>query len=194
MEYLYHGSAVQGIESLRASSALHGTGERVVYLTDSVPYALFYIWDEKHTGFQYKHITAWLEDGLAQYEEQFAGQLAAFYQGAAGWLYRVERTPEMRPVEGREGLFSVLEDTSVADAEYIPDVYAALLEQEVQGKAKIWRFSERSPEKQKELTGMVAQAIAQNSFYPGKEEAAFFQRFFPDAWQAARKWGTGEKP
>ena len=74
MNDLYHGSAAKGIRTLEAGSLLHGTGQRVVYLTDSLAYALFYLWDEAHVGWPQKHVTAWVEAGLAQYEEQFAGQ------------------------------------------------------------------------------------------------------------------------
>ncbi|WP_322168960.1 hypothetical protein [Acutalibacter caecimuris] len=191
MAWLYHGSPVEGIRRLRAGSRLHGTGEPVLYLTDSPAYALFYIWDVGRTGYPCKHVTAWLDGGIAQYEEQFAGQLAAFYQGAAGWLYRVERTPEMLPVPGREGLFSAPADTPVAGADFIPDVYAALEEQAQEGRARIWRFTERTPEKQAELTGMIAQAIAQNGFYRGRPEEGFFRRYFADAWERAQEAGHG---
>lgn len=189
VEYLYHGSAVGGIQSLRAGSILHGTGERVLYLTDSAPYALFYIWDENRTGFSYKHITAWLKDGLAQYEEQFPGQLEAFYRGASGWLYRVERTREIQLVEGREGLFCALGDTAVAEAAFVPDVYEALLAHEAKGRAKLWRFEERPPEKREELMERAAQWIARNGFFPGREEAAFFRQYFPEAWLRAESLG-----
>lgn len=188
MEYLYHGSAVGGITKLRANSVLHGTQRRVLYLTDSIPYALFYIWDPRRTGFQYKHITAWLEAGQANYEEQFPGQLQAFYQGASGWLYRVEKTPEMEEVKGREGLFCASEETPTA-AEPIPDVYEALLSYEAVGQVKIWHFAQRPPEKQEELTQRIAQCLAQNAFYQGREEAGFYRRFFPEAWERAERMG-----
>lgn len=185
MEYLYHGSAVGGIRRLRAGSVLHGTDRRAAYLTGSAAYALFYIWDERRAGFPKKHVTAWVADGLAQYEEQFEGQLAAFYQGAAGWLYRVERTAEMGAVQGRESLFYAPGGADVAGAAFIPDVYAALLEEEARGRAKIWRFSQRPAEKREELTAMMARLIAENGFFRGKEEEGFYRRYFREAWQRA---------
>lgn len=191
MAFLYHGSAVGGIRRLRAGSRPHGGGGPVLYLTDSPAYALFYIWDQRRTGYRYKHITAWLEGGQAQYEEQFDGQLAAFYQGAAGWLYRVEPTPEMRPLPGRAGLFAAPGDAPVAGAAFVPDVYAALLEEESQGRARLWRFGERPPEKREELTARIAQVIAQNGFYRGREEEGFFRQYFPAAWERAQEAGHG---
>lgn len=41
MAQYYHGTNVSGISVLRAQSGLHGAEKKVVYLTDSAPYALF---------------------------------------------------------------------------------------------------------------------------------------------------------
>ena len=83
MDYLYHGSAVPGITALEARSTLHGTDKQIVYLTDSIPYALLYIWDGARSGSPVKHVTAWVEGGAARYEEQFPHQLERFYQGVS---------------------------------------------------------------------------------------------------------------
>jgi hypothetical protein len=68
-EYLYHGSDYSGITELEARSKLHNTDKKVVYLTDNIPYALYYIWDEKHHGYSEKHVTGWIKNGVAYYEE-----------------------------------------------------------------------------------------------------------------------------
>lgn len=57
MEYLYHGSCMAGITKLQAISRLHNTQELVVYLTDFVPYALYFIWDIEHNLYQGKFVT-----------------------------------------------------------------------------------------------------------------------------------------
>ena len=85
MPSLYHGSAQGGLTELKAFSSLHGRGDRVLYLTDCVPYALFYIWDGARLGSGRKHVTGSVRQGRAWYEEQFPGQLEAFYEGASGW-------------------------------------------------------------------------------------------------------------
>ena len=86
----YHGSAAADIQALEPRSLLHGTADRVVYLTDHVTYALLYIWDEQHNGRAGKYVTGWIKDGVACYEEQFPNQLQTFYQGVQGYLYTVE--------------------------------------------------------------------------------------------------------
>ena len=185
MEYLYHGSAVPGIKTLEARSILHGTDQRIIYLTGSVPYALFYIWDEGLTGSPVKHVTGWVKDGAAYYEEQAPRQLERFYRGVSGWLYRAPKGPEARAVEGRESLFYRVGDTPV-EAEYIPDVYEALLRHEAAGELVVLRFEEQTQRRQDELTGLIAEVIIRAGFYNGDEtQRAFMKRYFPLAWERA---------
>lgn len=191
MGFLYHGSGTEGLEVLQARSTLHGTGERVLYLTDCVPYALFYVWDVALLGCERKHVTGSMRQGNAWYEEQFPGQLEAFYAGASGWLYRVEHSPDMEALAGREGLFYARKDTPVAGAEFIPDVHKALLEWEARGQLEVSRFEDRTPADQAELTERIAQMIARNGFYPGKPEAGFYRRFFREAWAQAVRMSHG---
>lgn len=190
-EYLYHGSPAAGIERLRAGSKLHGSGEPVLYLTDNPAYAMLYIWDFERAPC--KHVTAWISGGRARYEEQFSGQLEAFYGGVEGWLYRVERTPDMVSVEGREGLFAALGDQPAAGGGFIPDVYRGLLERERLGDLKVLRFTERTPAEQAELTGRIASFIGANGFFGGREEAGFYRRYFREAWEMAGGLTNGAK-
>lgn len=184
MKYLYHGSAVPGIEALEARSILHGTDRRIVYLTDSIPYALLYIWDEGRTGSPVKHVTGWVKDGAAHYEEQFPHQLRRFYEGVSGWLYRTPRG-DARAVEGREGLL-YLEGDAPVEAEYVPDVYRALLGHEAAGRLRVLRFTEQTPARQDELTGLIAQVIVQAGFYRGDGvQERFMKTYFPQAWERA---------
>lgn len=191
MPGLYHGSAQGGLTELKAFSSLHGTGGRVLYLTDCVPYALFYIWDAALLGCERKHVTGSVRQGHAWYEEQFPGQLKAFYGGASGWLYRVERGPDMEPLAGRESLFYAREDVPVAGAEFIPDVHKALLDWEARGQLEVSRFEDCAPADKAELTERIAQMIVRNNFYRGQPEAGFYRRFFREAWALAEKMTHG---
>ena len=184
MDYLYHGSAVPGITALEARSTLHGTDKQIVYLTDSIPYALLYIWDGARSGSPVKHVTAWVEGGAARYEEQFPHQLERFYQGVSGWLYRAPKDAA-QPVDGREGLFYV-DGGTPAEGEYIPDVYGELLRHEAAGRLDVLRFIRQTPARQEELTDLVAQWIVREGFF--REDGiqrAFMQAHFPAAWDRA---------
>lgn len=185
MEYVYHGSAVPGIKALKARSVLHGTDEQVVYLTDSVPYALLYIWDKGVTGWGGKHVTAGVVRGQIYYEEQVPNQLERFYKGASGWLYYAPRTPEMGAVDNRERMFYSPGDTPV-QARYVPDVYRELLRYEAAGELVVRRFEARTPERREALVEMMAQVIAEAGFYEGdRERQAFMRRYFTQAWERA---------
>jgi len=185
VEYLYHGSAVGGITALEARSKLHGAERRVVYLTDNIPYALFYVWDEGRTGYAGKHVTGWVKNGVAYYEEQFPHQMEEFYRGVPGWLYRAPKGPEIRAVEGRESLFYSPIDTPVK-AEYRSDVYEEFLRFEAAGKLKVLRYLEQTKERQAELIALIAEAIARADFFQEDEaQRAFMKRYFSKAWERA---------
>ena len=100
----YHGSCTPGIMLLEARSRLHNTEEKVVYLTDNIPYALFYLWDEEHNGWSVKHVTGWTKNDIAHYEEQFPDQLKTFYQGVSGYLYCIS-----------EAFFIIMEESRVVE-------------------------------------------------------------------------------
>ena len=188
MEFLYHGSAKPGITELETRSALHNSEKAVIYLTDCIPYALCYIWDAEHNGYSGKHVTAWIQDGITCYEEQFPHQLAVFYQGVSGYLYRIGKHCGMQPVQEREGVYASLEKVNVAGAEWIPDVYEALMQQEQLGFFKIFRYHEQSEQRQNELIDFMARAIVKSGFYRSDPlRAKFMQRHFSEAWQRAAK-------
>lgn len=66
-KFLYHGSVSADITELKANSPLHGSDKKVVYLTDNIPYALFYIWDGGHNNYTRKFVTGWIKNKIAYY-------------------------------------------------------------------------------------------------------------------------------
>ena len=187
MKFFYHGSNVAGITQLEARSNLHHSEEKVVYLTDCCPYALFYIWDAEHNGYSGKHVTAWVKNGIAYYEEQFPEQLKTFYQGVSGYLYCVSDSEDIKQMEGRDNLYYCSANVPVCKAEWISDVYEELLCYEAEGKLTIHRYNDQTPERQNELTGLIAKAIVQAKFYENDQEnREFMKRHFSRAWQRAK--------
>ena len=186
MKYFYHGSIITGITQLEARSKLHNTEEKVVYLTDCLPYALFYIWDAERNGCNDKHVTGWVKNGVAYYEEQFPEQLKTFYQGVEGNLYCISDGPDIKPVNGRENLFYCTNDVFVSKVEKITNVYEELLRCETEGMFSVLRYNEQSSERQDELTNLIASAIIHNNFYEdNKEYREFMKRYFGRAWEKA---------
>ncbi len=181
---LYHGSAVPALTELRPLSILHGSDEKVVYLSSSVPYALLYIWDAEKTQYSSKWVTGWVKDGIAYYEEQFSGQLKAFYEGVRGCVYSVLRSGDTLSLPNREDLFYSKMPIRVYRVTEIPDVYQALLEYERAGKLCVFRFENASKEKQMELTNRIVDYIIQNSLpEQDSEESRFMKRYFVLAWE-----------
>lgn len=183
-QQIYHGSAVPALTELLPLSALHGSDEKVVYLSSSVPYTLLYIWDAEKTQYSYKWVTGWVKDGIAYYEEQFPGQLKAFYEGVRGYVYSVLKSGDVLSLPHREDLFYSRNPVRVQNATEIPDVYQALLEYERTGKFCLLRFEDASEEKQVELTDRIATYIIQNNLTEqDSEESRFIKRYFARAWE-----------
>ena len=186
MKLYYHGSSIGGITQLKACSSLHITGENVVYLTDNLPYALFYIWDTVHNGCSIKHVTGWTKNDIAYYEEQFPDQLKTFYQGVSGYVYCISDCAAIQAVENRNNMFYCTGDATVTKAIYIPDVYEELLKYEAEGKFVVRRYNEQSAERQNELVDFMAQGIIHDGFYAeNREKREFMKKHFSKAWEKA---------
>lgn len=186
MKNYYHGSGIGSITQLKACSSLHITGQKVVYLTDNLPYALFYIWDAAHNGCSIKHVTGWTKNDIAYYEEQFSDQLKTFYHGVSGFVYCTSHSENIQAVENRRNMFYCVGDIDVTESIYIPDVYEELMKYEAEGKLVVLRYKEQSEERQNELIDFMAQAIFHEGFYTeNREKREFMKKHFSKAWRKA---------
>lgn len=187
MKSLYHGSIAEGIVSLQPISALHGAPERkVVYLSGSRAYSLFYIWDGKHNKMDKKYVTCALKNGVVHYEEQFPGQLKAFYQGVSGWMYRMDMDDSFCPVENREDMWYSPRTAHVQEVEFISDVYEEIMACVQQGLVQVHAISE---EKKKLLDEHIVEFLKEKQLHlqPECQEAQFYAHFFPSLWEQAQK-------
>lgn len=184
---LFHGSHTANLQTLEPRSKLHGSDdEKVVYLTENIPYALVYIWDSEKTGTSQKWVTCGLKNGTPVYEEQFPDQLKAFYKGASGSLYCVENSTSISPMPNREEMYYSTQAVPVAKNIVVPDVYQELLRCEREGKITILRYRDASPEKQAELTDRIVSIIHRDGLLDKESDmAAFIRRYFVLAWQKA---------
>ena len=184
----YHGSAVANLTELQPLSKLHQSEEQVVYHSSNLPNVLFYIWDAEKTGSSRKWVTGWLRDGVAYYEEQFPGQLKAFYEGVRGYVYSVLPDDKVQPMPQREDLFYSCDPVKVYRTQEIPDVYQALLQYEREGKFLLLRFEDASPEKQADLIDRIATYIHESKLAEqDNEHSRFMRKYFKDAWKKAQK-------
>ncbi len=186
MKCYYHGSCIPNILYLEARSRLHNTTEKVVYLTDNIPYALLYLWDEEHNDCSVKHVTGWTKNDVTYYEEQFPDQLKTFYQGVSGYLYCISDSVSIKSVENRTNMFYCTTDATVAETIYIPDVYEELLKHEAEGKFVVLRYNEQSTERQSELVDLIAKGIIYAKFYAENEQMQeFMKKHFSKSWEKA---------
>ena len=184
----YHGSAIANLTELQPFSRLHHSEEQVIYLSSGLPYVLFYIWDAEKTGSSRKWVTGWLKDGVAYYEEQFPGQLKAFYEGVRGYVYCVLPDDKVQPMPQREDLFYSIDPVKVYRTHEIPDVYQALLQYEREGKFMLLRFEDANPEKQEELINRIAAYIRESKLpEQDSEHSRFMRKYFVDAWRRAQE-------
>ena len=186
--FIHHGSAIPSLNELKPLSKLHNTEKNVVYLSSSVPYVLLYIWDSEKTRYSQKWVTGWLKDGVAYYEEQFPGQLKAFYEGVRGYVYSVAQCDNVQIVQQREGMFYSELPVKVCRVTEIPDVYQELLRYEREGLFHVFRYEEATAEKQTELTERIATFIAEDGMIDrNDEQSRFMKRYFADAWKKAKE-------
>ncbi len=185
MKNLYHGSITEGIRSLQPLSPLRGEKERkVVYLSGSRAYSLFYIWDGKHNKSSQKYVTCALRNGIVHYEEQFEGQLKTFYQGVSGWMYRLEMDDSFQPVTNREDMWYSPNTAHVLEAELIPDVYEEIMSCVKKGLIQISTISE---EKKKLLDKHIVAMLREKQLPADCAEAQFYATYFPSLWEQSQK-------
>lgn len=188
MTKLYHASSVSGIGTLKAVSALHGEpGAKVVYLTESLPYSLFYIWDAVRNKKPGKHVTCWLKDGVVHYEEQFPDQMRTFYEGVSGYVYSAEANASCERMPDRESMWFSRSDVKVAQATFVPDVHAEMMKYVQLGQVKVIPFGEVSKEKIRMLYDYMVQQILKNGWLrqPELPDSVFYRTYFPSVWEEA---------
>lgn len=186
-KYLYHGSAIGGIAELKANSKLHSTQTDVLYLTDSLPYSLFYIWDPVHNLKNGKHVTAWIKNGIVYYEEQFRNQLGRFYEGVGGYVYTVENTADFNRVPDRESMWYSKNNAGVCKTQYFSNVYEEIQKYVSAGLVKLIAYEEADKDRIKRLYESIADGILRKGLLEAAEsgDAMFYQTFFGSAWEMA---------
>ena len=186
--YLYHGSIVPNITELITNAKSHDGKSNVLYLTDNLPYSLFYIWDSKHNLKKGKHVTCGIKNGIVYYEEQFENQLKRFYDGVSGFVYVVGNSDDFKQVSDRESMWFSVNKVLVCDTIYVPNVYDEIQKYVAEGKIKITKYSDMDKGKIKMLYDHISERIVRDGLLdnPESEDAVFYKTFFSKAREAAR--------
>lgn len=190
--YLYHGSIIEGIKVLKANAKQHNKDkDNVLYLTLHYAYSLFYIWDSNKNKRTNKYITAYIKEGIVYYEEQFPNQFIHFYDGVSGYVYYVDMSKVCFDLHRGDGESTYIskKDIEVSKYDYIENVKTKILELVNEGKVKIIYYSEHSEEKKEELLNRIMFVILKNNLLNTESEnALFYKKNFPDAWNEAKKY------
>ena len=110
----YHASNSGNLTELLPLSTLHGSNEKVCYITPLRAYALFYLRD-----MSINHVTCGVsKDGIVVYEEQFPNQLEKIYQGRSGYLYTCENGSQITAGHTK-GVWVLRQPTKISTTEHI---------------------------------------------------------------------------
>lgn len=184
--YIYHGSFVSNITTLKPNLKMHnGKEEKIVYLTSNYAYALFYIWDPVNNHRKNKYITAYIKDGIVYYEEQFPNQFYEFYHKVNGCVYYVLESDAF--IKGSEESFYISnDDTKVVKCDFIDNVHNKILEYINKGLVKILYYNEQPKEKQESLKEKIVHVILKKQIIGSdNEEELFFKKYFVEAYNRA---------
>jgi len=170
---LYHGTTVSHIKVLHSNSK-DGCHEPVLYLTDNRPYSLFYIRDR-----DIDFVTCGVgEDGKVYYDEKFPNQLQILYDRLSGYVYETDTSAQKHRTRG---IWLCSGNVKVTDAEYIPNVYQAILSEIEKGNV-VLRSYDTLTEEQKQMNHQgILHHLRHGARSPQKE--LFYQKYFPEAWE-----------
>ncbi len=173
---LFHATTIAGLDILRANSR-DREGNPVLYLTDNVPYSLFYIRDR-----EIDFVTCGVrEGGTVHYDEKFPNQLETLYRGMSGWIYEVDTDAVRTKING---IYVVHNDVVVLNKMYIPDVLKAIWDETEKDKVYILPYADLSAEQKRiNQDGMVQWFLSDRNMNSRKKK--FLRKHFPEAWEEA---------
>ena len=176
---LYHCSPTPGLTVLRPSESRFGK-PRQVCLASSLPMALLY--GIKHFEYTY----GYTKDGQIYYEEYFPNALEELYRGKAASLYFCARREDMEATECPNE-YVTPNEVPVEEEIPIPDVYAALKEQEQRGALKIVRWEDMSLRRRAWVVDVELLTIGEQKLLdqPDGPFARYMLEKYPESWACA---------
>lgn len=183
---LYHCSPTPGLTVLKPSVTRYFGKPRQVCLTACLPMALMY--GVKHFEYTY----GYTREGQIYYEEYCLNALEELYRGKGASLYTCSLRPGMETTQ-IPNEYVTPSDVPVEDERFIPDLCAALLEQERLGTLKIVRWADMSPARRQWVLEAEAETVAEQDLLsrPDAPLARFIQEKHPASWALALKRSQG---
>lgn len=177
---LYHASPVSGLRELRPSVTQYFGKPRQVCLASCLPMALLYGVDH----FEYTY--GYTREGRICYEEYFPNALREVYGGKSASLYRCAWREDMETTQ-IPNEYVTPNPVPVLEEIPIPDVYAALLEQEGLGALTIVRYQDMTERRLAWVREAEAQTILEhNLLREDNPFARYLREHYPDSWALAQ--------
>lgn len=178
---LYHCSPTPGLTVLKPSVTKYFGKPEQVCLTASLPMALLY--GIKHFEYSY----GYTRDGRLYYEEYFPDALEELYRGKGASLYTCTLREDMETTQ-IPNEYVTQGEVPVEGEVPVPDVLAALLEQERLGALKIVRWAEVSPASREWIVRAEADTIIEKGLLdqPDSDFARFMREKYPESWARAQ--------
>lgn len=152
---LYHGSDVPALTHLKPFSWVGETP--YAFLCSISALALIYAHNpmQRPGGF----FTYWVDKtGQLHYDEYFPDQTRLLYQGHGGWVYTAE-IDDLIQHEKMPWVYMSEEPVPLAQAEYFPDLYEALLQAEKDGRLKLHRYEDLTEQQHETRRGIVRESL-----------------------------------
>lgn len=183
---LYHCSPAPGLAVLEPSVTKYFGKPRQVCLTASLPMALMY--GVKHFEYAYGYTRA----GQIYYEEYWPKALEELYGGRSASLYLCARREDMEPT-AIPNEFVTGSAVPVEEERPVPDVLAALLEQERLGALKIVRWEEMGEQRRRWVVRAEADIIREKGLTarPDDPFARYMREKYPESWARAVEEAAG---
>lgn len=175
----YHCSPTQGLKVLQPHAPTQFDKPSAVYLTTSLPMALFY--GIRHFEYTY----GYTKTDRIYFEEYFPNALEELYQGRSASLYLCEPTVVETTRIPNEAVSR--EPVRILEEQRIPDLMDALLEQERQGTLKIIRHHQLSDASKAWIMQAEAEEIRDRGLLhtPNAPMAQWMQHHYPESWALA---------
>lgn len=176
---LYHCSPTAGLNILRPNESRFGK-PRQVCLAASLPMALMY--GVRHFEYTYGYNKA----GELYYEEFFLNALEEIYRGKKASLYVCAHREDMEATECPNEYVTPRE-IPVEREILIPDVYAALKEQEQLGALKIVHWEDTTVQRRAWVAEAELLTIAEQKLLdqPDTPFARYIREKYPESWARA---------
>ena len=174
----YHCSPVAKIRILEPRSPGYFDKPRGVYMATLLPTVLFY-------GVQnFEYAYGYTRDGRLYYEEYFPGALEILYGGKAASLYTCAPASVSTTKIPYEAVSR--DPVPVVSEQRIPDLLAALEEQERLGRLKLFRYKDLSePQLAWIHDAILGEIRSLSSEARSGPKGNYYRTYYPALWQEA---------